>query len=109
MKHLLFVAALLGCLCMTIPALAWDGFDADSADLVEVIPDRVPSKGDTVDNAIEWVNANSGDLEDCTVQELRDGLAAAGYTQQVADEAVTELLGNEALMALATPVKHLLG
>ena len=67
------------------------------------------SKGDTVDNAIEWVNANSGDLEDCTVQELRDGLAAAGYTQQVADEAVTELLGNEALMALATPVKHLLG
>ena len=49
MKHLLFGAALLGCLCMTIPALAWDGFDADSADLVEVIPDRVPSKGDTVD------------------------------------------------------------
>ena len=49
MKHLLFGAALLGSLCMTIPALAWDGFDADSADLVEVIPDRVPSKGDTVD------------------------------------------------------------
>ena len=34
---------------MTIPALAWDGFDADTADLVEVIPDRVPSKGDAVD------------------------------------------------------------
>ena len=49
MKHLLFGAALLGCLCLTTPALAWDGFDADSADLVEVIPDRVPSKGDAVD------------------------------------------------------------
>lgn len=67
------------------------------------------SKGDTVDNAIEFINANSGSLVDFTVQELRDALASAGYTQQVADEAVTDLLGNEALMALASPVKNLLG
>ena len=67
------------------------------------------SKGDTVDNAIEFINANSGSLVDFTVQELRDALASAGYTQQVADEAVTDLLGNQALMALASPVKNLLG
>lgn len=29
--------------------MAWDGFDADTADLVEIIPDRVPETGATVD------------------------------------------------------------
>lgn len=67
------------------------------------------SQGDNVENAIEWINANGKDLDDYTVQQLRDALQAAGYTQQVADEAVTELLGQEALQALATPVKSLLG
>lgn len=31
-----------------LPALAWDGFDADSADLVEIVPDTVPAAGDTI-------------------------------------------------------------
>ena len=66
MKHLLFVAALLGCLCLTTPALAWDGFDADSADLVEVIPDRVPSKGDTVDVR----NYDKDATETCLVESV---------------------------------------
>ena len=66
MKHLLFGAALLGCVCMTIPALAWDGFDADSADLVEVIPDRVPSKGDAVDVR----NYDKDATETCLVESV---------------------------------------
>ena len=28
--------------------LAWDGFDAETTDLVEVIPDQLPIKGDVV-------------------------------------------------------------
>ena len=45
------VCGALWCLCgmLPLPALAWDGFDADSADLVEIIPDALPNKGDTVD------------------------------------------------------------
>lgn len=66
MKHLLFGAALLGCLCLTAPALAWDGFDADSADLVEVIPDRVPSRGDTVDVR----NYDKDETETCLVESV---------------------------------------
>ncbi|MDR1777963.1 MAG: DUF5334 domain-containing protein [Desulfovibrio sp.] len=30
-------------------ASAWDGFDDATAGLVEIIPDRLPSRGDTVD------------------------------------------------------------
>jgi hypothetical protein len=78
-----------------------------AADQLDSGPDA--SQGDNVENAIEWINGNGKDLDDKTVQELRDALQAAGYTQQVADEAVTELLGQEALQALATPVKSLLG
>ena len=49
MRYLLCLAALTGWLCVSGPAAAWDGFDADSADLVSVTPDRVPVKGETVD------------------------------------------------------------
>lgn len=31
------------------PLLAWDGFDADSADLVEIIPDIVPQTGHQIE------------------------------------------------------------
>ena len=51
---------------MTVPALAWDGFDADSADLVEVVPDRVPSKGDTVDVR----NYDKDATETCLVESV---------------------------------------
>lgn len=78
-----------------------------AADQLDSGPDA--SQGDNVENAIEWINGNGKDLDDLTVQQLRDALQAAGYTQQVADKAVTELLGEEALQALATPVKSLLG
>lgn len=29
--------------------LAWDGFDSDTADLVEVTPDKMPNTGDTIE------------------------------------------------------------
>ena len=67
------------------------------------------SQGDTMDNAIEFINANGAAMDDFTVQQLREALTAAGYTQPVADSAITELLGQDALLALATPVKALLG
>ena len=49
MKHLLLWAAIAGCLVVPLTVLAWDGFDADTTDLVEITPDRLPSQGDTVD------------------------------------------------------------
>lgn len=48
-RRLPAVIALCASLALPLPALAWDGFDADSADLVEIIPDALPNKGDTVD------------------------------------------------------------
>ena len=66
------------------------------------------SQGDTKENAIDFINANGSAMDDYTVQQLREALTSAGYTQQVADAAITELLGQEALLALATPVKELL-
>lgn len=35
-------------LCPSSP-LAWDGFDSDTADLVEVAPDKMPNAGDTIE------------------------------------------------------------
>lgn len=48
-RRLPAVIALCASLALPLPALAWDGFDADSADLVEIIPDALPNKGDTMD------------------------------------------------------------
>ena len=31
------------------PCLAWDGFDADTTELVEILPDVVPIPGQTID------------------------------------------------------------
>ncbi|MBE6442351.1 MAG: DUF5334 family protein [Desulfovibrio sp.] len=66
MKYLLCLAVLLGCLYGSGPAAAWDGFDADSADLVEVTPDRVPRKGDTVDVR----NYDKDATETCLVESV---------------------------------------
>lgn len=53
MKHLLAWVApticLTICLLASLPVLAWDGFDADTTDLVEITPDKLPRAGDTVD------------------------------------------------------------
>ena len=66
MKHLLLGAALTGWILLPLPALAWDGFDADSADLVEVTPDRVPSRGETVDMR----SYDSDTTETCLVEAV---------------------------------------
>lgn len=44
MKYLLVGALLLA----AGRAWAWDGFDADSADLVRIEPDRTPAPGETI-------------------------------------------------------------
>lgn len=43
-----FIAAVLSCLSYST-CLAWDGYNSDTADLVEIIPDSVPNIGATVD------------------------------------------------------------
>lgn len=48
-------------------AAAWDGFDADSTDLVELTPDEVPQTGDTISVA----NHDSGAAEECLVMSVK--------------------------------------
>lgn len=49
MKYLLIGALAPACLLSVQSAVAWDGFDADSSDLVEIIPDALPVEGENVD------------------------------------------------------------
>lgn len=50
MKHLLIGAIVpTYCLLTALPVTAWDGFDADSSELVEIIPDALPAEGENVD------------------------------------------------------------
>ncbi|MCL1985995.1 MAG: DUF5334 domain-containing protein [Betaproteobacteria bacterium] len=65
-----------GCLVLLFVLLsassapAWDGFDADTAALIEVEPVRVPSAGDTV-----TVSYYKSDLRrTCLVEEVRRNL-----------------------------------
>lgn len=47
--------------------MAWDGFDADSADLVEIIPDNVPSAGEK----ITLSNRENDSMQECTVESVK--------------------------------------
>ena len=46
--------------------MAWGGFDAETADLVEVSPDRVPQRGDMVDVR----NYDKDATENCLVESV---------------------------------------
>lgn len=48
MKYLSMGALLLIFLAMAAIGRAWDGFDANTTELVEITPDAVPQTGDTV-------------------------------------------------------------
>lgn len=68
MKHVyLFLAPLLVFLLATVQyTLAWDGFDADTTALVEISPEQVPVRGDTID-----VRNYDGDTtETCLVESV---------------------------------------
>lgn len=70
MKNLLVVLLFLTGLMNAATASAWDGFDADSADLVEIIPAAIPVPGDTV-----TVKNHDTDLdESCLVESVRRNL-----------------------------------
>lgn len=66
MKHtcVLSLPALLALLLPTGTALAWDGFDAETSALVEILPEQVPAKGDTVDVR----NYDTDTTETCLVE-----------------------------------------
>ena len=66
MKHLLLGAAIAGCLLVPLTVPAWDGFDADTTDLVEITPDRLPYQGQTVDVR----NYDTDASETCLVESV---------------------------------------
>ena len=47
MKQLFLLGLLMAVSCL--PCYAWDGFDAESTELVEIIPDVIPIPGQTID------------------------------------------------------------
>lgn len=66
MKNLICLALFLGCLCLADTASSWDGFDADSSELVSITPDRLPRRGDTVD----MHNYDQDKNETCLVESV---------------------------------------
>lgn len=67
MRHTLFcIPVLVGALCTAGNALAWDGFDAESSALVEITPEQVPAKGDTIDVR----NYDTDSTETCLVESV---------------------------------------
>ena len=64
MKQMLLLPVLRTVLCA--PCFAWDGFDADSAELVEIRPDVIPLPGQTV----EVRNYDTDKMENCIVESV---------------------------------------
>lgn len=66
MKHLIFGLTALYLAMIPASAPCWDGFDADTADLVEIIPDVLPSIGATVDVR----NYETEETEPCLIESI---------------------------------------
>lgn len=67
MKYLLTGLTGLVLLGLASFATAWDGFDAESADLVEIIPENVPTAGET----INVKNHDTDQTELCLVENVK--------------------------------------
>jgi hypothetical protein len=63
---------------------------------------------DTVESAIAFIEDNATRFEDANVAEVQTALTKAGFSREVIDKAITDLLGPDATQALGTPVKVLL-
>lgn len=59
-------AGLLACLLLPTAGLAWDGFDADTTDLVELTPDKLPSPGE----AVEVRDYDTDTTQPCLVESV---------------------------------------
>lgn len=59
-------AILLGSLFLPTLAAAWDGFDADTTDLVELTPDKLPAPGE----AVEVRDYDTDSTQTCLVERV---------------------------------------
>lgn len=66
MKCLPLLTVILSFLAVPV-ALAWDGFDAETTDLVEIIPDQLPIRGDVV----TLRDYDTDTSRSCTVESVR--------------------------------------
>jgi hypothetical protein len=66
------------------------------------------SHGDTVENAEEFILSAVDKMEEGTVGDLQAALLAANYSPQVAQLAISNCLGVEALLVLSSPITQLL-
>lgn len=69
MKYTL-VIAVLSCLVYST-CLAWDGYNSDTADLVEIIPDSIPNIGVTVDVRNYETDENTSCIVESVVRNRR--------------------------------------
>lgn len=66
MKYALMILALLANTAFVSLCAAWDGFDAGTSDLVEIVPDKMPVPGSTVDVR----NYETGNTRTCLVESV---------------------------------------
>ena len=88
MKTLLLGAMLLVSQVCATQALAWDGFDADSADLVEITPQTVPQPG----NVIQVTNHDTDSTTECIVISVRHNLRTVEVVARYPDNTVHTLV-----------------
>lgn len=88
MKHLLLWVTLAGCLALPFAALAWEGFDADTTDLVEITPDAMPSVGDAVDVR----NYDNGSVSTCLVESVARNVRTVEVTVKTPDGTLRTLV-----------------
>lgn len=64
MKYLIAIIMFLSLYSGT--CFGWDGFDSDSADLVEIIPDAIPN----INSTVEVRNYETDQTETCIVESV---------------------------------------
>ena len=87
-RRLPAVIALCASLALPLPALAWDGFDADSADLVEIIPDALPNSQVMIHQPLGGFQGQATDIdiharEILRMRETLNGLLAKHTGQPI--------------------------
>lgn len=88
MKILLSGALLLIALVCPLKALAWDGFDADSADLVQIKPETEPQPG----YVVSVTNYDKDTTTEAIVLSVRHNLRTIEVVVQYPDNSVHTLV-----------------
>lgn len=85
MKSLSFIAILVS---MATPVMAWEGFDADTTNIVEVAPEQLPSRGDKI-SVRDYENET---FQTCMVENVRRNKRTIELVVRCPEESVHTLV-----------------